>query len=452
MKKVFYFWSIVLIASLVTLGLCIRYLALGGVPVSESLVLRGVSCLIFVSIFARAKNLTLRPVSLRGQAFRAAIAGLALTLISWSYTWLSASAVAVLSNIDVPLLVILGPLVGVAASARARGLSLLSICFLAFYVVSMEPSTTTLFRGLGTLILGTLLLCAGYFFIKKSMAEENEAVTILTPAVAILFYGIVESLFISTSNLPWSPAILATAVVSGAAMFVAYFATMKLYERADVAHAEFPTLLASLFIQPFEAVFLREPLLWQYLLATVGFVGVTYFILKIPTPADPLTTSEPDERVDLRMGLPLVAQTLDFTCGAACFESLYRYFRREACGELHYARELGTLELGYTPIENVLALTQRYGFHCEMKSAATLDHLRSALAARDVAVVTWWDEDAGHYSLVSGIDQEHILLMDPWEAREGKEKRLRLNDFVPLWQTRGAVLIRVSDPLRLNLR
>jgi hypothetical protein len=54
--------------------------------------------------------------------------------------------------------------------------------------------------------------------------------------------------------------------------------------------------------------------------------------------------------------------------------------------------------------------------------------------------------------LVSGIDQEHILLMDPWEAREGKEKRLRLNDFVPLWQTRGAVLIRVSDPLRLNLR
>lgn len=447
MKKVFYFWSIVLITSLVTLGLCIRYLALRGMLVSESLVLRGVSCLIFVGIFARAKNLTLRPVSLRGQAFRATIAGLALTLISWSYTWLSASAVAVLSNIDVPLLVILGPLVGVAASARARGLSLLSICFLAFYIMAMEPSTTMLFRGLGTLLLGTLLLCAGYFFIKKSMAEENEAVTILTPALAILIYGGVESRFISTTDLLWSPAILAAAALSGAAMFVAYLSTMKLYEQTDIAQAEFPTLLASLFIQPVEAAFLKEPLSWQYLLATIGFVGVTYFILKIPTPADHQTMSEPDSHVNLRIELPLVAQTLDFTCGAACFESLYRYFRQEACGELHYARELGTLELGYTPVENVLALTQRYGFRCEMKSSATLDHLRSALAARDVAVVTWWDEDAGHYSLVSGIDREHVLLMDPWEARDGREKRLRLNEFIPLWQTRGAVVIRVSDPL-----
>lgn len=59
-------------------------------------------------------------------------------------------------------------------------------------------------------------------------------------------------------------------------------------------------------------------------------------------------------------------------------------------------------------------------------------------------MISWWYEDSGHYSLVKSIDESHILLMDPWEAREGKDNLLTLADFENLWTQRGAVLISVS--------
>jgi predicted double-glycine peptidase len=143
--------------------------------------------------------------------------------------------------------------------------------------------------------------------------------------------------------------------------------------------------------------------------------------------------------------LPLVEQSLDFTCGAACFESLYRYFRNVSLGELHFAKELGSLDLGYTPVENVVALARHYGFQSELKSKSTVAEVKQALCAQQVAIVTWWDEDAGHYSLVKSMDETHITLMDPWKAREGTNNPLLLEEFIPLWQARGAVLITVCE-------
>jgi hypothetical protein len=146
-----------------------------------------------------------------------------------------------------------------------------------------------------------------------------------------------------------------------------------------------------------------------------------------------------------KLELPLVEQSLDYTCGAACFESLYQYFRKASLGELHFAKELGSLQMGYTPIENVVALARQYGFQSELKTGASVADLIHALNTGQVAILTWWDEDAGHYSLMKSINSTHITLMDPWKAREGSENQLLLKEFVPLWQVRGAVLITVCE-------
>jgi len=274
-------WAGVLISSLIAVGVCIRVLALHQIPLSETLVVRGLSCLILVMAYSYRRKLSLVPKSIRTQVVRASLAGLALTLLSLSYNWLSASSVALLSNVDVPLLVVLGPIIGVQASLRARGLSLLSIAVLVWYVVNIERTNQFLY-GLGSLLLGSALLCIGYFFIKKSMNEENRAIAILTPSLALVLYGVLEGAG-GVDPLKWSTLDLAICILSGVAMFFAYVATMKLYDLTDIASAEFPTLLSAIAIQPIESIVLREPLNSVGLTASILFVLVTYLIM-VPGP------------------------------------------------------------------------------------------------------------------------------------------------------------------------
>lgn len=277
-------WACVLVSSLVVSGLCVRSLAMAGIPLSESLLTRGLGSFVMTVGFASACGLTLRPRRLLVQAGRAALAGLALTVFSMSYLWLTASAVSVLSNIDVPLLVMLGPLVGVRASGRMRLLALFSISFLIWFVwlvlgLGLEAQTNLIW-GLAALLAGTLLLCFGYLFIKKSMKEENEAVTILVPSLAIMAYGLIQRVF-GSGGASWTLELASITVISGFSMFGAYYATMRLYELTDVAIAEFPTLIASIVIQPFEAVFLGEPVRLSYMTSSAGFVAVTALLLAL---------------------------------------------------------------------------------------------------------------------------------------------------------------------------
>jgi len=149
--------------------------------------------------------------------------------------------------------------------------------------------------------------------------------------------------------------------------------------------------------------------------------------------------------------LDSVAQSHDFTCGAACFESMFRYFRGRSPGELQFAKELGCFELGHTPPKNIVALASKYGFECALKENATLLDLKTALPTGEVGdtviFVTWWDEDAGHYSLIKRLNDDSITLMDPWAAREGRDTTLALSTFVPLWRQRGAIMIKVPGPV-----
>jgi drug/metabolite transporter (DMT)-like permease len=162
---------------------------------------------------------------------------------------------------------------------QTRGLATLSILFLVAYVTAMNFDRDTLL-GLGALSLGTLLLCFGYFFIKKSMADENEAVTILTPSLAIVVFGLAQGAAGAGFSFPFTPQALSEAAISGASMFVAYYATMRLYEMTDIANAEFPTLLSAIAIQPLENLILNEPIRTPYFLSSVGFVVTIYFILR----------------------------------------------------------------------------------------------------------------------------------------------------------------------------
>ena len=148
----------------------------------------------------------------------------------------------------------------------------------------------------------------------------------------------------------------------------------------------------------------------------------------------------------MRHELPRVAQTLDYSCGAACFESMVRHLRGSSPGELYFAERLGTLTLGYTPPEKIVELARAHGFTCEMVTGAEIPELFAQFRENGVLFVTWWDEDAGHYSLVKDLDADAITLMDPWLARENEDRRIDLPEFEIHWKRRGARVIRVAAP------
>ncbi len=279
MNSRFRLWASVLIASLVVTGLSMRFLAVHNVAFSESLVVRGVSCLLLVLAFARARGLKMRPKSPRTQVLRALLAGLALTFFSLSYSWLTASTVAVIANVDVPLLLFLGPWIGVPASARTRVGAIAAIALLVWYFANLEPQPNRAL-GLASLLIGTVMLCFGYMYIKKSMAEENEAITTLVPALAIIVYGGVEYFIFPVPAHQWSADLWLAGILSGVGMFGAYLASMRLYTVTDLASAEFPTLLSSLLMQPLEALVLNEPMRFTAFLPSLGFVGVIYVLVK----------------------------------------------------------------------------------------------------------------------------------------------------------------------------
>jgi predicted double-glycine peptidase len=139
------------------------------------------------------------------------------------------------------------------------------------------------------------------------------------------------------------------------------------------------------------------------------------------------------------LNLPHVKQSLPFTCGAACFESMHQFLRGESLGEMYFAEKLGTLTLGYTPPTNVYQLGQDLNFSCEMKEDASWDEIVKAITDGHVVFVTWWDEDAGHYSLVKGFKDGSIVLMDPW--LDEHENILEVDFFIDQWKLRGSRVI-----------
>lgn len=142
--------------------------------------------------------------------------------------------------------------------------------------------------------------------------------------------------------------------------------------------------------------------------------------------------------------LPQVAQVLDHTCGAACFDSMYQLIFGQSLGEEFFAEKLGIDTIGYAPVERVVALAREYQLNAELRQDCTVDDMIAVSQQNTVVFVTWWFDDAGHYSLIRSLENDVLTLMDPWQARDSLDTHMTLEEFVPLWNLRGAKLIVIS--------
>lgn len=274
-----FFWSLLLITSLGCLGLSIRYLALHEMPLAQSLTIRGLACLFITVLVALANKETFVPKNKKTQIVRGLIAGGALGLFSLSYNTLPATIVSVLSQIDVPLIIILSSITSQSITWKSKWLSVFSIILLITLVLTLEKDSYSV-MGIIYLLAGTVLLSIGYLLIKKSLAEESLSSTILTPGLSLVIYGLLIQQFTDQHWMVENSKVIFISIISGFLMYLSYIATAKLYALTSIAEAEFPTLISSLLLFPLEFYLLKQDFNKNEVLYSLGFLFLIYYTVK----------------------------------------------------------------------------------------------------------------------------------------------------------------------------
>ncbi|MFA5185473.1 MAG: cysteine peptidase family C39 domain-containing protein [Patescibacteria group bacterium] len=117
-------------------------------------------------------------------------------------------------------------------------------------------------------------------------------------------------------------------------------------------------------------------------------------------------------------------------CGPASLKILFDYY-----GENFSEKELGelcntTFELGTNHL-NITEAVKKLGYTPETKEIGTTDDLKKYIQRGIPIVVGWWSTEESHFSVVYGIDDKYIYLMDP-ELDEGK-RTMSLEEWNKVW-------------------
>jgi drug/metabolite transporter (DMT)-like permease len=257
-------------------GLVLKQLANLGVATVDTLLFRGLACAVAAAVAGMSLGRSLWPNRPWLQVFRFFCSGLALWLVTAAYAYANATTVTMISRLDTAILLVLGPLAGVAARPGQRWLA--ACCIVIPMVVVTRGGLGAGEQALGYVLafLGTLGITMGYLFLRSSAKSENVQVVALIAGMAIAFYGGIGRLA-GAGSVTWPewPA-LALCAGTGLIMYVLYDLTVRLYRVMDVARAEYPTLIAALAVMPAEALLFHvhfTPIYVGLMVANVAMLG-----------------------------------------------------------------------------------------------------------------------------------------------------------------------------------
>jgi len=129
-------------------------------------------------------------------------------------------------------------------------------------------------------------------------------------------------------------------------------------------------------------------------------------------------------------------QSDDSLCGPASIRIVLSYYGIKASEEEIAKRSKHTYERG-TNDTNMKKAVESYGLSCKIKNNSSFEDIKYYLAQEIPLIVDWFTGDAtengtpnGHSSVVAGINDNYIFLLDPWD---GKIKKLPKEDFERVW-------------------
>ena len=116
-------------------------------------------------------------------------------------------------------------------------------------------------------------------------------------------------------------------------------------------------------------------------------------------------------------------------CGPACLKIVLDYYGVEK-SETELAKLSNCTKERGTSAENLVNAAKKLGFKAEIKDSCFLDDIKKYMDKKIPVIVDWFLSDEGNYSVVAGIDNENIYLLDP---SLGHLRAINLNTFYRIW-------------------
>jgi predicted double-glycine peptidase len=146
----------------------------------------------------------------------------------------------------------------------------------------------------------------------------------------------------------------------------------------------------------------------------------------------------PDDAIKIH--LPKVNQTTNYTCGAACLRAVAGYFGVGPEDEDEFAELLNSTPEDGTSPGNIIRGARQLGLHAFGRHNMTIDSLKSRID-KGIPVIcsvqAWGNEKvypkdgSGHYVTAIGFDNERIYFEDPSIAKS--RGFLSYNEFMTRW-------------------
>lgn len=130
--------------------------------------------------------------------------------------------------------------------------------------------------------------------------------------------------------------------------------------------------------------------------------------------------NESDDPVKVK--IPAIKQTTKYSCGAACVNSIYKYFKVKDKSEDYFIERLDANQKLGTSIANIIKIFKEDGFFIEYKDHMYLKDLENFLNSGIPVICpvqAWGSEkyyktdESGHYLVAIGNNEQRIYFMDP---------------------------------------
>lgn len=129
--------------------------------------------------------------------------------------------------------------------------------------------------------------------------------------------------------------------------------------------------------------------------------------------------------------IPYFQQETDYTCGAACLRMILAASDRPH-SEAELAKLLDSQPKVGVDNSQLCEVARKLGYEVLAKDHGTITEVQQLLDA-DYAIIAnfmGFTEEVGHFALVLAIENDQVVLHDPWN---GPEFRVGKDDFVNRW-------------------
>lgn len=133
----------------------------------------------------------------------------------------------------------------------------------------------------------------------------------------------------------------------------------------------------------------------------------------------------------MKLNIPFYKQDTTYTCGPAVLKMVFSLLGKFKSEE-KLAKEAKTTRNDGTNHEGMIDAALQEKFYCYVNEGSSLDEVKYFINRGFPVVVDYTEPsgEEGHYAVVSGHQNGHVMLNDPWN---GKNFKLTDKEFTSRW-------------------